>query len=75
MAFVVAHFIGAVVPLAVAWTLGDIFLAIVIIPNLIALLFLAPQVVETTRSYFQRQPWLENAEAHRRWKQEHKRRR
>jgi AGCS family alanine or glycine:cation symporter len=74
VAFVVAHFIGAVLPLAVAWTLGDIFLAIVIIPNLIALLFLAPQVVETTRSYFERQPWLENLEAHRRWKREHKRR-
>jgi AGCS family alanine or glycine:cation symporter len=73
--FVAAHFIGAVLPLAVAWTLGDIFLAIVIIPNLIALLFLAPQVVAATRTYFERQPWLENAEAHRRWKQERKRRR
>lgn len=68
IAFVIAHFIGAVLPLAVAWTLGDVFLAIVIIPNLIALLFLAPQVVEMTRSYFERQPWLENSEARRRRK-------
>jgi AGCS family alanine or glycine:cation symporter len=73
MAFVAMHFVGAVLPLAVAWTLGDIFLAIVIVPNLIALLFLAPQVVETTRSYFERQPWLENLEVHQRLKRERRR--
>ncbi len=74
VAFVMMHFVGAVLPLAVAWSLGDVFLAIVIIPNLIALLFLAPQVVEMTRSYFERKPWVENEEAHRRWKKEHRRR-
>ncbi len=56
--FVIMHFIGAVLPLAVVWSLGDIFLAIVIIPNLIALVFLSPQVKEMTVSYFQRKPWL-----------------
>lgn len=66
VAFVVMHFVGAVLPLAVVWSLGDIFLAIVIIPNLIALIFLTPQVVETTKSYFERKPWLENYEVHRR---------
>jgi hypothetical protein len=41
--FVGMHFVGAVVPLAVAWTLGDVFLGLVIIPNLIALVFLTPE--------------------------------
>jgi AGCS family alanine or glycine:cation symporter len=57
LVFVVMHFIGAVIPLAVVWSLGDIFLAIVIIPNLIALIFLAPQVVDEAKSYFAREPW------------------
>jgi AGCS family alanine or glycine:cation symporter len=64
--FVIMHFVGAVVPLAVAWTLGDIFLGLVIIPNLIALVWLTPKVIEITKSYFEREPWVENAEVHRR---------
>ncbi|MDA0330199.1 MAG: sodium:alanine symporter family protein [Gemmatimonadetes bacterium] len=55
--FVVAHYLGAVLPLAVVWALGDVALAIVIWPNLIALLFLTPVVVEETRSYFERKPY------------------
>ncbi len=55
--FVAMHFVGAVVPLAVVWSLGDIALAIVIIPNLIALLLLSGQVKEMTQSYFERRPW------------------
>jgi AGCS family alanine or glycine:cation symporter len=66
--YVAMHFMGAVVPLAVVWAMGDIALSIVIIPNLIALLFLAPKVVEMTRSYFERRPWEENARAHDAWK-------
>ncbi len=58
LAFVAMHFIGAVLPLAVVWNFGDIFLAIVIVPNLIALVVLSPQVVAETRSYFDRKPWL-----------------
>ncbi|MFQ5551446.1 MAG: alanine/glycine:cation symporter family protein [Gemmatimonadales bacterium] len=73
MMFVAMHFVGAVVPLSVIWDFGDIFLGIVILPNLIALIALSPQIVETTKSYFERKPWIENAEAHRRWKAEHKR--
>ena len=72
IAFVSMHFVGAVLPLTVIWNFGDIFLAIVIVPNLIALIMLSPQVVEETRSYFQRQPWLENAEVHRRLKERKK---
>ena len=56
--FLTAHFLGAVLPLAVVWALGDVALAIVIWPNLIALIFLAPTVVEETRSYFERKPWV-----------------
>lgn len=55
--FVAAHFMGASIPLAVVWALGDVALAIVIWPNLIALLLLAPVVVEETRSYFERKPY------------------
>ncbi|MGI9628494.1 MAG: alanine/glycine:cation symporter family protein [Longimicrobiales bacterium] len=58
IAFVLTHFIGAVLPLAVIWDMGDVFLGIVIWPNLIALGLLAPQVVEMTKDYFERKPWL-----------------
>ena len=59
LVFVAMHFVGAVLQLTTIWDLGDIFLAIVIVPNLIALVLLTPQVVEETRSYFDRKPWLE----------------
>jgi AGCS family alanine or glycine:cation symporter len=65
-AFVTAHFLGAVVSLTVAWTLGDVFLGIVILPNLLALLLLSGRVREMTDSYFGRKPWVENAEVARR---------
>ena len=55
--FVMMHFVGAVLPLSVIWAIGDVFLAIVIWPNLIALGLLAPKVVEMTRDYFNRRPW------------------
>ncbi|CAN5893433.1 hypothetical protein BH23GEM9_BH23GEM9_35000 [soil metagenome] len=64
--FVVFNFIGAVVPLASIWALGDVFLGVVIFPNLIALLLLSGKIKELTDSYFERKPWLENAEVHRR---------
>ena len=55
--FIAAHFLGAAIPLAVVWALGDVALAIVIWPNLIALLFLTPVVVAETKSYFERKPY------------------
>jgi alanine or glycine:cation symporter, AGCS family len=64
--FVVMHFVGAIFPLAAIWDLGDVFLGIVILPNLLALILLSPKVSELTNSYFQRKPWIENAEAHKR---------
>ena len=62
LAFVTIHFLGAVVPLLVAWTLGDVFLGLIIIPNLIALVVLTPQVKEMTSSYFERKPWIMEAD-------------
>jgi len=55
--FVGMHFMGAVLPLSVVWALGDVALAIVIWPNLIALVLLTPVVVEETKSYFERKPY------------------
>lgn len=66
LVYVLMHFIGATLALATVWTIGDVFLGIVIIPNLIALVFLSGRVREAARSYFQRKPWLENAEVHKR---------
>jgi len=59
LVYVAMHFIGAVVPLASVWALGDVLLGMAILPNLLALLLLAPKVKELTNSYFERQPWLE----------------
>ncbi|HEU4464016.1 MAG TPA: sodium:alanine symporter family protein [Gemmatimonadota bacterium] len=64
--YVIMHFIGAVVPLAAIWALGDVFLGVVILPNLLALILLSPKVKELTNSYFARKPWIENYEAHKR---------
>ncbi|MFW6206293.1 MAG: alanine/glycine:cation symporter family protein, partial [Gemmatimonadota bacterium] len=65
--FVAMHFVGAVLPLTVIWDLGDVFLGIVILPNLLAMVVLAPQVVEMTKSYFEREPWHANIEARQRY--------
>jgi AGCS family alanine or glycine:cation symporter len=68
--YVIMHFVGAVVPLASIWALGDVFLGVVIYPNLLALLLLSPKVVELTNSYFERRPWIENAATKQRRKEE-----
>jgi AGCS family alanine or glycine:cation symporter len=70
--YVIMHFVGAVVPLASIWALGDVFLGVVILPNLIALVLLSGQVKQMTDSYFERKPWIENAEAHKRAREEYK---
>ena len=56
--FVGLHFFGAVAPLIIAWTIGDILLGLVIIPNLLALILLTGKVREESDSYFRRKPWL-----------------
>ena len=60
--FVAMHFVGATLALTTVWTLGDVFLGIVILPNLLAMLFLSRKVREMTIGYFKRRPWLENYE-------------
>lgn len=64
--FVVMHFVGAVTALATIWAIGDIALGLVTFPNLIALVMLSGVVVNLTKSYFEREPWKENAEVHQR---------
>ncbi len=61
VAYIVAHFLGAIVSLSFVWTLGDVALGIVILPNLIAVVMLSGLVVKLTNSYFERKPWLKNA--------------
>jgi AGCS family alanine or glycine:cation symporter len=65
LAFVAMHFVGAVLALADVWSLGDVFLGIVILPNLLALILLSPKVVELMSSYFERKAWLDNVTIHR----------
>ncbi|WP_022836780.1 alanine/glycine:cation symporter family protein [Salisaeta longa] len=58
--FVIMNFVGAVTALTTIWTLGDIALGLVVLPNLIALVALSGEVREMTTSYFKRMPWIEN---------------
>jgi AGCS family alanine or glycine:cation symporter len=64
--FVIMHFVGATVPLATIWVLGDVALGMVTFPNLIALILLSGVLVQLTKSYFERKPWLDVEEAKRR---------
>ena len=49
------HFLGAIFTLEVVWNLGDSALGLMSLPNLIALIFLAPQVKKMTKEYFDRE--------------------
>lgn len=73
MVFVLMHFVGATLALATVWTLGDVFLGIVILPNLLALVLLSGKVRELTKGYFTRKPWRENYEVHKRVVEEKRR--
>ena len=50
--FVVMHFIGAIVGLNVVWNLGDTVLAMLTIPNVLALLLLSGVAKKLTDDYF-----------------------
>ena len=50
--YVIAHFIGAIVSLAVIWTIGDITLGLMTIPNIIGLFALSGVVFTLTKKYF-----------------------
>jgi AGCS family alanine or glycine:cation symporter len=51
--WVVAIFFGSIANLKLVWTVADITMALMAIPNLIALLLLSPRVMRQTREYFQ----------------------
>jgi AGCS family alanine or glycine:cation symporter len=68
--FVLMHFFGALVSLNAIWLMGDVALGIVILPNLLGLILLSGKVKQLTDSYFERKPWLENLEVHKRVKAE-----
>ena len=72
LVYVGMHLMGALIAPAVAWDLGDIFLGIVILPNLLALVMLSGKTRELMDSYFERQPWIQNREDHKKWVAEHK---
>ncbi len=71
LVYVAMHLMGALIAPAVAWDLGDIFLGIVILPNLLALVMLSGKVREMMDSYFERRPWIQNLEDHKKWKEGH----
>ncbi len=50
--FVLMNFLGAIFSLEVVWNLGDSALGLMALPNLIALIFLAPKVRNMTKEYF-----------------------
>jgi AGCS family alanine or glycine:cation symporter len=51
VAFVVMHFIGAILSLEVVWAFGDAALGLMALPNLIAILALRKVIFRLTRSY------------------------
>jgi alanine or glycine:cation symporter, AGCS family len=52
--YVMMHFVGAVLSLTMVWTIGDIALGVMTIPNLIALFGLSGVVYKLTQDYFKR---------------------
>ena len=69
-AYIGMFLVGSVIAPAAAWELGDIALAIVILPNLLALVLLSGETKQMMDSYFERKPWIENAEVHRHLKEQ-----
>ena len=58
------HFAGAVVAVTTIWDIGDVALSLVTLPNVLSLILLSGLLKRLTDSYFERKPWLENAEVH-----------
>ncbi len=73
IAYIAMHLVGAVAALSVIWAIGDVFLGLVILPNLLALVLLSGKVRAMLKSYFNRKPWRENYEVHKRLKEEKRR--
>ncbi len=66
MVFLVMHFLGAIVAVTTIWDLGDVALSLVTLPNVLSLIVLSGLIKKLTDSYFQRRPWEENYEVHKR---------
>lgn len=60
IAYVLMHFIGAMLGLTLIWTIGDIMLGIMTIPNLIALFALSGVAYQLTKKYFNKMADIEN---------------
>ncbi len=73
--FLLFHFIGAVLAVTTIWNLGDVALALVTIPNVLALVLLSPTLSRVTKSYFDRKPWLENEQVQSKIREEEKKER
>lgn len=54
MLWVVAVFVGAILPLQAVWDFADIANGLMVVPNLVALILLRRVLVDETRSYFER---------------------
>jgi AGCS family alanine or glycine:cation symporter len=70
--FLILHFVGATLAVTTIWDLGDVALSLVTIPNVITLILLSGVLKKITDSYFERRPWIENAEVHKRYVEEKK---
>lgn len=72
--YIAINFIGgAFAAVSTIWTIGDIFLGLVILPNLVGMVLLSGDVRDSMKSYFKRKPWRENYEVHKQIKNEEKR--
>jgi AGCS family alanine or glycine:cation symporter len=70
--FLLFHFVGATLAVTAIWDLGDVALSLVTLPNVITLILLSGVLKKITDSYFERRPWVENAEVHKRYVAEKK---
>lgn len=52
--FLIMHFLGAIFTLEIVWAFGDLALGLMAIPNLIAVVLLAPKVKKLTKEYYSR---------------------
>ncbi len=50
--FTIFVFVGAVLTLDAVWAYGDLMLGIMVVPNLLGVLLLSPDLVKTTKTYF-----------------------
>jgi AGCS family alanine or glycine:cation symporter len=57
IAFLIFHFVGAVLAITTIWDIGDVALSLVTLPNVITLVLLSGLLKKITDSYFERKPW------------------